>query len=93
VLPAVPDVVRADDPAFASPAKFVGPVYEESRARRLAAERGWQIRQDGQSWRRVVPSPEPVELVELNIIRQLADGGAIVVCARCAASRRSWTRT
>ena len=86
-------VVRADDPAFASPAKFVGPVYEESRARRLAAERGWQIRQDGQSWRRVVPSPEPVELVELNIIRQLDDGGAIVVCARCAASRRSWTRT
>jgi carbamate kinase len=59
-------VVRADDPAFTSPSKFVGPVYEEARARRLAAERGWDIRQDGRSWRRVVPSPEPVELVELD---------------------------
>ena len=74
-------VVRADDPAFASPTKFVGPVYDEARARQLAAERGWAVRQDGPSWRRVVPSPEPVELVELDLIRLLAASGLIVVCA------------
>ena len=55
-------VVRADDPAFTNPTKFVGPVYDEAQARKLAAERGWDVRQDGQAWRRVVPSPEPVEL-------------------------------
>lgn len=74
-------VVHADDPAFANPAKFVGPVYDEARARQLAAERGWTIRQDGPAWRRVVPSPEPAELVELAMIRLLAGSGAIVVCA------------
>ena len=74
-------VVRADDPAFASPAKFVGPVYTEARARQLAAARGWEIRQDGPSWRRVVPSPEPVELVELDMVKQLAATGTLVVCA------------
>jgi carbamate kinase len=74
-------VVRADDPAFARPSKFVGPVYAEARARQLAAARGWKIRQDGRSWRRVVPSPEPVELVELDMVRQLAGTGTLVVCA------------
>ena len=74
-------VVRADDPAFASPTKFVGPVYDETRARQLAAERGWDVRQDGHAWRRVVPSPEPVELVELEMVRLLAGSGLIVVCA------------
>jgi len=74
-------VVHADDPAFASPTKFVGPVYDEAQARQLAAERGWAVRQDGTAWRRVVPSPEPVALVELEMIRLLAGSGAIVVCA------------
>jgi len=74
-------VVRADDPAFARPTKFVGPVYDEAQARKLAAERGWDVRQDGHAWRRVVPSPEPVELVELEMIKLLAGSGAIVVCA------------
>jgi len=74
-------VVRADDPAFTNPTKFVGPVYDEAQARKLAAERGWDVRQDGQAWRRVVPSPEPVELVELDMIKLLAGHGAIVICA------------
>jgi carbamate kinase len=74
-------VVWADDPAFAKPTKFVGPVYDEARARQIAAARGWAVAQDGRAWRRVVPSPEPIQLVETEMIAQLADTGTIVVCA------------
>ena len=73
--------VDNDDPAFASPTKFVGPVYQENEALDLAAERGWTVRRDGAAWRRVVPSPEPRELVELPLIKVLLDSGALVVCA------------
>jgi carbamate kinase len=73
--------VDPDDPAFASPTKFVGPVYQEKEALDLAAERGWVVRRDGAAWRRVVPSPEPLELVELPLIRVLLGSGAVVVCA------------
>ena len=73
-------LVSADDPAFAHPVKFVGPVYGEVRARQLAAEYGWQVRRDGTAWRRVVPSPEPVELLDLPLISELVRAGAIVVC-------------
>jgi carbamate kinase len=74
-------LVRADDPAFANPSKFVGPVYDEQQARALAASQGWQIRPDGRRWRRVVPSPEPAGLLDLHSIRALLDSGTIVVCA------------
>jgi len=74
-------VVWADDPAFATPSKFVGPVYEEAQARQLAAARGWAIAQDGHAWRRVVPSPEPIQVVETEMIAQLAGSGTMVVCA------------
>ena len=74
-------LVRRDDPAFADPAKFVGPVYDERQARALAASQHWEIRQDGHRWRRVVPSPEPAELLDLSAIRILLDTGAIVVCS------------
>ncbi len=74
-------IVDSDDPAFGNPAKFVGPVYEESQARMLAVQRGWAIRQDGAAWRRVVPSPEPREIVEMPLINLLVDSGALVVCA------------
>jgi carbamate kinase len=74
-------LVSADDPAFANPVKFVGPVYAEARARELAAEYGWQVRPDGTAWRRVVPSPEPAELLDLPLISELVRTGAIVVCA------------
>ncbi len=73
--------VDASDPAFASPTKFVGPVYQEKEALDLAAERGWTVRRDGAAWRRVVASPEPLELVELPLIKVLLDSGALVVCA------------
>jgi carbamate kinase len=73
--------VDASDPAFANPTKFVGPVYKESEAQDLAAQRGWVVRHDGAAWRRVVPSPEPLELMELPLIRVLLQAGALVVCA------------
>jgi carbamate kinase len=74
-------LVSGDDPAFARPAKFVGPGYDEEQARSLAGRRGWTVRQDGSWWRRVVPSPEPIELLELPLIKVLIATGAIVICA------------
>ena len=74
-------IVHAGDPALANPTKFVGPVYDETTAERLAADRGWAIRQDGPAWRRVVPSPEPYQILELGMIKLLMDSGAIVICA------------
>jgi carbamate kinase len=74
-------LVSAADPAFESPTKFVGPVYDEAKARQLAAERGWSVAPDGQYWRRVVPSPMPQRIVETRIIRLLLTSGAVVVCA------------
>jgi carbamate kinase len=74
-------LVSAVDPAFDAPTKFVGPVYDEPTGRRLAAERGWQVAQDGVHWRRVVPSPLPQRVVETRIVRLLLGSGAVVVCA------------
>lgn len=73
-------VVDAGDPAFAEPSKFIGPVYEQGQAEALAAERGWVIKPDGPHWRRVVPSPDPKEIIQLGAIRRLLDGGFLVVC-------------
>ncbi len=73
--------VERDDPAFHDPTKFVGPVYTERDALHLAARRGWQVRRDGASWRRVVASPEPLAMLELDTIRALVDTGAVVICA------------
>jgi len=73
-------VVSPDDKAFRDPTKFVGSVYTEAEARRLADKFGWAVRPDGPHWRRVVPSPEPHEIVEMATVRRLLDGGALVIC-------------
>jgi carbamate kinase len=73
--------VRADDPAFQAPTKFIGPVYTKERAEQLAAQRGWRVAADDQCWRRVVASPEPVDIVEFDAIQHLQHGGFIVICA------------
>ena len=73
--------VDPNDPAFEDPTKFVGPVYEEGEARQLAAEKGCAIKQDGDKWRRVVPSPLPKHIFEIRPIRWLLEKGAIVICA------------
>ena len=72
--------VDKDDPAFADPTKFVGPVYPEHEAQRLAEEKGWPFRKDGESWRRVVPSPRPQHIFELDAIRALLDLDVVVIC-------------
>jgi carbamate kinase len=74
-------VVDAGDPAFANPTKFVGPVYTKEAADKLAADKGWAFRQDGDAWRRVVPSPEPRKILEIQPITWLLDKGAVVICA------------
>ena len=74
-------VVDEDDPAFAEPTKYIGPIYEEATARQLERERGWVVKRDGSDWRRVVPSPEPRRIVQLPAIRRLVESGFVVVCA------------
>jgi carbamate kinase len=74
-------LVDPDDPAFKAPGKPIGPVYDEATGRRLAAERGWTVRSDGDRWRRVVASPEPQAIIELDTITTLVDLGVIVICA------------
>lgn len=74
-------LVDERDPAFGNPTKFIGPLYDEDEARALVERRGWQLRPDGDRWRRVVPSPEPKQVIQLPAIRRLLDGGLLVVCA------------
>jgi carbamate kinase len=73
--------VAPEDPAFSDPTKFVGPVYEKGDADRLAADKGWAFKQDGDKWRRVVPSPQPRRIFEIRPIRWLLDQQAVVICA------------
>ncbi len=69
------------DPAFDDPTKFVGPVYDQAGADALAADKGWVFKQDGDRWRRVVPSPEPKRIFEIRPIRWLLDQDVLVICA------------
>ena len=72
--------VDEEDPAFEQPTKPVGPFYPQEQAQRLEAERGWRLVEDaGRGWRRVVPSPSPRAIVELEPIRRLLDAGTITV--------------
>ena len=59
--------VNPEDPAFRDPTKFVGPVYDQSEADMLAAEKGWVFKQDGNKWRRVVPSPLPKRILSCGL--------------------------
>ena len=73
-------VVDSDDPAFRNPTKPIGPFYDEDRARHYQREQDWAIIEDaGRGWRRVVPSPIPKEIVELEAIRTLLAAGFVVV--------------
>ncbi len=75
-------VVDAHDLAFARATKPIGPFYTKGQAQRLARDHGWQIVEDaGRGWRRAVPSPRPLRVVELSLISSLLAAGAIVVAA------------
>jgi carbamate kinase len=75
-------VVDPDDPAFGTPTKPVGPYYAAPRAQELERDRGWTVREDaGRGWRRVVPSPRPLEILELRAVRTLLGAGEVVVAA------------
>ena len=73
-------VVAKNDPSILNPTKFVGPFYHEHEVEELEKNRNWVIKYDeGRGWRRVVPSPIPLEIVEKNVIKKLVDNGIIVI--------------
>lgn len=73
--------VDPDDPAFKRPSKPIGPLYGQHEAQSLADTRGWSIAPDGDHYRRVVPSPRPIRILELSIIELLVSLGVTVICA------------
>lgn len=74
-------VVDADDPGFKSPTKPIGPFYSEQEAQALAAEKGYTMKEDaGRGWRRVVASPIPAEIVELDSIKELIGSAVVITC-------------
>ena len=74
-------LVDKDDPAFKKPTKFVGPVYDKEEAETKAEAAGWHIAQDGDRWRRVVPSPKPLEIPDMRVLQLLLEQGVVVICA------------
>lgn len=72
--------VAANDPAFKNPSKPIGSFMDEADAKRRRDEEGWDIREDaGRGWRRVVASPQPMRIVELEVIRDLLDAGVVTI--------------
>ena len=75
-------VVSRDDPAFKNPTKPIGQFYTAKEALKLAREKGWTVKEDaGRGWRRVVPSPKPIDIVERKTIAELINDGVIVIAA------------
>ncbi|MBP1628575.1 MAG: carbamate kinase [Holophagaceae bacterium] len=73
-------IVDAEDPAFQHPTKPVGPFYAELRARQLMRQKGWRMVEDaGRGWRKVVPSPRPISIVQMDAIRHLLAEGHCVI--------------
>src|SRR5579884_63584 len=73
-------VVSENDPAFKNPTKFVGPFFKKGEIEELQKERGWEIREDsGRGWRRVVPSPKPIDIVEREEIGEMIRKNFVVI--------------
>jgi carbamate kinase len=73
-------LVDRNDPAFRDPTKPIGSHMEEGRAKELATQQGWVVKEDaGRGWRRVVPSPMPKRIVDLDAIKTLASAGYVVI--------------
>lgn len=73
--------VDPDDSAFGNPSKYIGPVYDQETALALSLDKGWTIKPDGKYFRRVVPSPKPLNIIETAAINALITQGHLVVCA------------
>ncbi len=74
--------VSKDDQAFKNPTKPIGPFYSEEEAQKVAAEKGYVVKEDsGRGWRRVVPSPKPIHILESDAIIDFMKTGAIVIAA------------
>lgn len=74
-------VVDKNDKAFQNPTKPIGPFYSEEEAKALQAEKGYTVKEDaGRGWRRVVPSPMPIKIVELDTVKKLWDSTIVVTC-------------
>jgi carbamate kinase len=74
-------LVDQNDPAFQNPTKPVGPIYDKEQSERLKKDKGWSIAPDGDYFRRVVPSPLPQRIIEMDVIKTLVDSGVVVICA------------
>jgi carbamate kinase len=75
-------IVDENDPSIKEPTKFIGQFYTRQEAKKFAKERGWVVKEDrGKLWRRVVPSPTPLEIVEKKTIKTLVENGVIVISA------------
>lgn len=75
-------LVDPNDPAFSNPTKPIGPFYSEEEAKKLAAERGFTVKEDaGRGWRKVVPSPKPIDIVEADLVKLALDNQAILIAA------------
>lgn len=74
-------VVPSDDPGFKNPTKPIGPFYQEAEAKALAAEKGYAMKEDaGRGWRRVVASPVPTKIVEIDSVRKLMNDTVVITC-------------
>jgi carbamate kinase len=75
-------IIDKDDVSIKKPTKFIGQFYSKEEAKKLAKENGWVVKEDrGKMWRRVVPSPTPLEIVEKKTIKTLVENGIIVIAA------------
>jgi carbamate kinase len=74
-------LVDEHDPAYRDPTKFIGVGYEPHAAHAVADQHGWTLRRDGNMWRRVVPSPEPQDILDIHVLKLLLDHGTIPICA------------
>ncbi len=73
-------VVDKNDPGFQNPTKPVGPFYTEQRAQELGREKGWHMKEDaGRGYRKVVPSPKPLEIIQLDAVKTLLEAGHCVI--------------
>jgi carbamate kinase len=75
-------IVNKNDTSLKNPTKFVGPFFKKEQVDELVDVRGWMVKEDpGRGWRRVVPSPKPIEIVEKGVIKRLVEEDVVVIAS------------